>query len=168
MCMSEFGEAVEMCVPKIQYLLHRIDLKEVVDHPEEVKAVCEMFNNHGNYPHTAKDSDLKRLIWFMIQPIERMEEMLMKAEELVYLYSSINNIRQTQILFMNPKEFATKSQHEQGRDRDFKTNPALEGMLKYLRQEIFGTYTRRRDVEFRERLLEQMDTVTSKSWRKLE
>ena len=83
----------------------------------------------------------------MIEPNDRMEDMLSTTEEMaLYLYTTINNIRQTQILMMNPKEFASMSQHEQGKDRQFKRNPTLEGMVAYLRQEIFGSHVRRGDL----------------------
>ena len=54
------------------------------------------------------------------------------------------------------------SQHEQGKDGDFKRNLTLEGMLGYLKQEIFGTHIRRRDVRSRQRLLRQLDESSRK------
>ena len=161
--MSEFGEATEMCPPLIKSLARQIDLDEVIDHLEEVKELSEMFNNRGNSPQAPTESDLKRLIRFMIEPNDRMEDMLTRTEEMaMYLYSTINNIRQLQVLMMNPQEFASMSQHEQGKDGDFKRNPTLEGMLGYLKQEIFGTHIRRGDVRSRQRLLEQLDESSRK------
>ena len=156
--MSEFGEATEMCPPLIKSLARQIDLDEVIDHLEEVKELSEMFNNRGNSPQAPTESDLNRLIRFMIEPNDRMEDMLTRTEEMaMYLYTTINNIRQLQVLMMNPEEFASMSQHEQGKDGDFKRNPTLEGMLGYLKQEIFGTHIRRTDVRSRQRLLRQLD-----------
>ena len=155
--MSEFGEAVEMCPPLIERLRTEIDLDEVMDHLDEVKQLSEMFNYRGNCPQALTESDLKRLIRFMIEPNDRMEQMLSRTEEMaMYLYTTINNIRQVQLLMMNPEEFASMSQHEQGKDGQFKRNPTLEGMLGYLKQEIFGTH-RRGDVRSRERLLRELD-----------
>ena len=125
--MSEFGEALEMCPPLIKSLHRQIDLNDVIDHLEEVKQLSEMFNNRGNFPQAPTESDLKRLIRFMIEPNDRMEDMLTRTEEMaMYLYTTINNIRQLQVLMMNPQEFASTSQHEQGKDEDFKRNPTLE------------------------------------------
>ena len=161
--ISEFGEAVEMCPPPINTLLDEINLHEVVDHLHEVKDLAEIFNKRGNCREAPEDSDLKRLIRFMIQPNERMEDMLCKTEEMaLYLYTTINNIRQMQLLMMNPKEFASISQHEQGKDGDFKRNPTLEGMLAYLRQQIFGSHVRQTDVRTRERLLRELDGSSRK------
>ena len=159
--MSEFGEAVEMSPALIKTLRRQIDLEEVIDHLEEVKELSEMFNNRVNSPQAPTESDLKRLIRFMIEPNDRMEDMLTRTEEMaMYLYTTINNIRQVQVLMMNPQEFASMSQHEQGKDGDFKRNPTLEGMLAYLKQEIFGTHIR--DVRSRERLLRQLDESSRK------
>ena len=156
--MSEFGEAVEMSPPLIKSLRRQIDLDEVIDHLEEVKDLSEMFNNRGNCLQAPTESDLKRLIRFMIEPNDRMEQMLNRTEEMaMYLYTTINNIRQVQLLMMNPQEFASMSQHEQGKDGQFKRNPTLKGMLGYLKQEIFGTHIRRGDVRSRERLLRELD-----------
>ena len=161
--MSEFGESVEHSPPIIRSLYRQIDLDEVIDHLEEVKQLSEMFNTRGNCPQAPNQSDLKRLIRFMIQPNDRMEDMLTRTEEMaMYLYSSINNIRQMQLLMMNPKEFASMSQHEQGKDGEFKRNPTLEGMLGYLKQEIFGSHVRRGDVRYRERLLRELDQPSRK------
>ena len=80
----------------------------------------------------------------------------------LYLYTTINNIRQMQLLMMNPKEFASISQHEQGKDGDFKRNPTLEGMLAYLRQQIFGSHVRQTDVRTRERLLRELEGSSRK------
>ena len=92
-----------------------------------------------------------------------MENMLNRTEEMaMYLYTTINNIRQLQVLMMNPHDFASMSQHEQGKDGDFKRNPTLEGMLGYLKQEIFGTHIRRGDVRSRQRLLRELDESTRK------
>ena len=77
--ISEFGEAVEMCPPVISTLLDEIKLDEVVNHLHEVKDLAEMFNKRGNCHQAPEDSDLKRLIRFMIQPNDRMEEMLCKT-----------------------------------------------------------------------------------------
>ena len=156
--MSEFGEAVEMSPPLIESLRAEIDLDEVIDHLYEVKDLSEMFNNRGNCPQAPTESDLKRLIRFMIEPNERMEQMLNRTEEMaMYLYTTINNIRQVQLLMMNPEEFTSMSQHEQGKDGQFKRKPTLEGMVAYLKQEIFGTHIRTRDVRSRERLLRELD-----------
>ena len=161
--MSDFREAVEMCPPLIKTLHRQIDLDDVIDHLEEVKQLSEMFNNRGSSPQAPTESDLKRLIRFMIEPNDRMEDMLTRTEEMaMYLYTTINNIRQVQVLMMNPQEFTSMSQHEQGKDGDFKRNPTLEGMLGYLKQEIFGTHIRRRDVRSRQRLLRQLDESSRK------
>ena len=139
--ISEFGEALEMCPPMIKNLWRQINLDEVVDHLDEIKELSEMFNKRGNCSQAPMESNLKRFIRFMIEPNHRMEDMLSRTEEMVpYQYTTINNIRQTQLLMMNPKEYASMSQHEQGKDGDFKRNPTLEGMVAYLRQEIFGSH----------------------------
>ena len=154
------GVAVEMCPPLIKTLSRQIDLEDVIDHLEEVKQLSEMFNNRGHCPQAPTESDLKRRIRFMIEPNDRMEQMLSRTEEMaMYLYLTINNIRQLQLLMMNPVVFASMSQHEQGKDGQFKRNPTLEGMVGYLKQEIVGTHIRRRDVRSRERLLQRTGRI---------
>ena len=99
----------------------------------------------------------------MIEPNDRMEDMLTRREEMaMYLYTTIDNFHQVQVLMMNLQKFAFMSQHEQGKDGDFKRNPTLEGMLAYLKQEIFGTHIRRRDMRSRQRLLRQLDESSRK------
>ena len=81
-----------MCPPIIKSLLYmwQINLDAVVDHLEGIKELSEMFKKRGNCPQAPTESDLKRLIRFMVKPYDTMKDMLSRTEEVaLYLYKQI-------------------------------------------------------------------------------